>query len=75
MAGSERQFPDTSTATHAGDYGEAYPGSYRVYEMGTRGVRVPMREIRLSGGQPPLRVYSHLFIKFFFRQKRWTLKY
>ncbi len=41
-----------------GDYGEAFPGSFRVYEEGNGGIRVPFREIRLSGGEPPLRVYD-----------------
>jgi phosphomethylpyrimidine synthase len=40
------------------DYGEAFPNSTKVYIEGTRGVRVPMREIALSGGEPPLRVYD-----------------
>ncbi|HEX5725564.1 MAG TPA: phosphomethylpyrimidine synthase ThiC, partial [Longimicrobiaceae bacterium] len=42
----------------AGDYGEAFPNSRKVYVEGRRGVRVPMREIALSGGEPPLRVYD-----------------
>src|SRR5690606_21370266 len=40
------------------DFDSAYPGSRRVYVEGERGVRVPMREISLSGGEPPLRVYD-----------------
>ena len=32
--------------------------STKVYVEGPRGVRVPMREIALSGGEPPLRVYD-----------------
>jgi len=40
-------------------YREAYPGSRRVFVEGTREhVRVPFREIELSGGEPPLRVYD-----------------
>ncbi|HYC31433.1 MAG TPA: phosphomethylpyrimidine synthase ThiC [Gemmatimonadales bacterium] len=39
-------------------FGEAFPNSTRVYVEGSRGVRVPMREIALSGGEPPLRVYD-----------------
>jgi phosphomethylpyrimidine synthase len=39
-------------------YAEAFPRSTKVYIEGTRGVRVPMREIALSGGEPPLRVYD-----------------
>jgi len=40
------------------DYPGAFPNSKRVYVEGSRGVRVPMREIHLSGGEPPLRVYD-----------------
>jgi phosphomethylpyrimidine synthase len=37
---------------------EAFPNSTKIYLEGSRGVRVPMREIALSGGEPPLRVYD-----------------
>ncbi len=37
---------------------EAFPNSRKVYLEGTRGIAVPMREIALSGGEPPLRVYD-----------------
>jgi phosphomethylpyrimidine synthase len=40
------------------DFEEAFPGSRRVHIEGSRGIRVPMREIALSGGEPPLRVYD-----------------
>jgi len=40
------------------DFDRAFPNSHRVYVEGSRGVRVPMREISLSGGEPPLRVYD-----------------
>jgi len=40
------------------DYPDAFPNSHKVHVQGTRGVRVPMREITLSGGEPPLRVYD-----------------
>ncbi len=40
------------------DYGEVFPRSRKVYLEGPNGVRVPMREIALSGGEPPLRVYD-----------------
>ncbi|MEK6598252.1 MAG: phosphomethylpyrimidine synthase ThiC, partial [Gemmatimonadota bacterium] len=43
---------------HGADYGEAFPNSRKVYLEGRHGVRVPMREIGLSGGEPPLRVYD-----------------
>jgi phosphomethylpyrimidine synthase len=39
-------------------YAEAFPRSTKAYVEGMRGVRVPMREIALSGGEPPLRVYD-----------------
>src|SRR5438105_5859295 len=40
------------------DWPDAYPNSTRVYADGPNSLRVPMREIRLSGGEPPLRVYD-----------------
>ena len=40
------------------DYPGAYPNSKKVYVEGTRGIAVPVREIHLSGGEPPLRVYD-----------------
>jgi len=45
-------------APSAGDYGGAFPSSRKVYVEGRHGIRVPMREISLSGGEPPLRVYD-----------------
>src|SRR5437868_473637 len=36
----------------------AFPNSSKVYAGGRHGIRVPMREIALSGGEPPLRVYD-----------------
>src|SRR5437667_887991 len=42
----------------ASDYGDNFPNSRRVYVEGPGGVRVPFREIALSGGEPPLRVYD-----------------
>jgi phosphomethylpyrimidine synthase len=41
-----------------GDFAHAFPNSRKVYVEGRRGIRVPMREIALSGGEPPLRVYD-----------------
>jgi phosphomethylpyrimidine synthase len=41
-----------------GDYGDAFPNSAKVYVEGPHGIRVPMREIALSGGEAPLRVYD-----------------
>ena len=40
------------------DYGEAYPNSRKVSVPGPGGIRVPMREISLSGGEPAFRVYD-----------------
>ncbi len=37
---------------------DAFPNSRKIYVEGRHGVRVPMREIALSGGEPPLRVYD-----------------
>jgi phosphomethylpyrimidine synthase len=41
----------------AGAFASAFPNSRKVYLDG-RGVRVPLREIALSGTEPPLRVYD-----------------
>ena len=40
------------------DYGDNFPRSSKVYQEGPLGIRVPFREIALSGGDPPLRVYD-----------------
>src|SRR5262249_9120518 len=40
------------------DFSTAFPNSQKVYVEGEQGVRVPMREIALSGGESPLRVYD-----------------
>jgi phosphomethylpyrimidine synthase len=37
---------------------DAFPGSTKVHLPGPRGIHVPVREITLSGGEPPLRVYD-----------------
>jgi phosphomethylpyrimidine synthase len=37
---------------------DCFPASRKVFVDGPLGVRVPMREIELSGGEPPLRVYD-----------------
>lgn len=39
-------------------FSEAFPKSTKMYLEGSRGVRVPVREIGLSGGEPPLQVYD-----------------
>jgi phosphomethylpyrimidine synthase len=51
----DRARPEPSAAA---DYGDAFPASRKVYVEGRHGIRVPMREIVLSGGEPPLRVYD-----------------
>jgi ThiC-associated domain len=47
---------------HASDFASAFPNSSKVMLEQTTAagvtVRVPMREIALSGGEPPLRVYD-----------------
>lgn len=67
MDGGKRTNSHASSAQHrtrqntpltAGDIASAYPGSRKVYVNGPHGIRVPMREITLSGGNPPLRVYD-----------------
>ena len=40
------------------EFGTAYPNSRKIYVDGPQGVQVPMREIALSGGEAPLRVYD-----------------
>ncbi len=44
------------TQSTEGDYGVAFPHSRKVFVEGRHNVRVPMREIELAGGEPPLRV-------------------
>jgi hypothetical protein len=40
------------------EFDRAFPHSTKVHVEGPQDVRVPMREIALSGGEPPLRVYD-----------------
>ena len=42
---------------HTSDYDDAYPNSRKVY-VGDGRVRVPMREVSLSAGEPPVRLYD-----------------
>ena len=60
--GAPRVVPRTRVSSHTEDVGTDYPGAFpnskRVYLEGSRGIRVPMREIHLSGGEPALRVYD-----------------
>ena len=53
---AQRSSPGTTPPAEG--YAEAFPNSTKVYLEGPRGVRVPVREIALSGGEPPLRVYD-----------------
>ena len=45
------------SSTLVNGFADAFPGSRKVLVSGDR-VRVPVREITLSGGEPPLRVYD-----------------
>jgi phosphomethylpyrimidine synthase len=47
----------TTTLT-SDSFEHAFPGSRKAHLEGPRGIRVPVREIVLSGGEPPLRVYD-----------------
>ena len=49
--------PAASPPSVESRFTEAFPNSRKVYAEGGR-VRVPMREIALSGGEAPLRVYD-----------------
>ncbi|MDX2182918.1 MAG: phosphomethylpyrimidine synthase ThiC [Gemmatimonadaceae bacterium] len=50
---------DTSaTVAAASTFAEAFPNSQKVYIGEDKGLAVPMREIALSGGEAPLRVYD-----------------
>src|SRR3954462_4319602 len=53
-----KQKPKPAGSPVSGDYADAFPNSQKVYVEGPAGIRVPMREIVLSGGEPPLRVYD-----------------
>jgi phosphomethylpyrimidine synthase len=47
----------TSSPASTIDFSAAFPNSRKVY-VDQHGVRVPVREISLSGGEPPLNVYD-----------------
>jgi len=61
---TRRKLPQTTrvvkpaVAATADSFAASFPNSRKVYVDGARGVRVPMREIGLSGSEPPLRVYD-----------------
>src|SRR5438445_1710948 len=40
------------------DFSTAFPNSRKTYVDGPQSVRVPMREIALGAGEPPLKVYD-----------------
>ena len=50
----------SSSSRRGSDFGSAFPNSCKIHVPGdgTHGVQVPMREITLSGGEPPMRVYD-----------------
>ncbi len=51
--------PNTATARPPLlSFEEAYPNSRKIHVDGPRGIRVPFREVTLSGGEPPLRLYD-----------------
>ncbi len=47
-----------SPTSWEGDYGMHFPNSRKIHVEGRQGVRVPMRQISLAGGEPPLTVYD-----------------
>ncbi len=49
---------DPENAAAPANFESAYPKSRRVYIERDCGIRVPLREIALSGGEPPVRVYD-----------------
>ena len=57
QSGEDRSPPSRPGASPP-PYRGVFPNSTKVYLEGPRGVRVPMREIALAGGEPPLRVYD-----------------
>ena len=55
----------TPEITAPGDYAGAFPNSFRVHDEssletphGPLAIRVPMREVRLTGGEPAVRLYD-----------------
>jgi phosphomethylpyrimidine synthase len=49
---------DFASTGSGSEYGDSFPASRKVYLKGPRDIRVPMREISLSGGEDPVRVYD-----------------
>ncbi len=46
------------TPAPTSQFTDSYPSSRKIHVEGPNGLRVPMREIALSGGEPPFRVYD-----------------
>ncbi|HET7023713.1 MAG TPA: phosphomethylpyrimidine synthase ThiC [Gemmatimonadales bacterium] len=56
---ADRPHSDAQNGRPSGSsFEEAFPGSRKVHVDGPHGIRVPVREISLSGREPPLRVYD-----------------
>jgi phosphomethylpyrimidine synthase len=49
---------ESATVASSSTFAEAFPNSRKVYIGEAHGLAVPMREIALSGGEAPLRVYD-----------------
>ena len=49
--------PVSRPSRESSDYGDAYPNARKIY-VGDGRVRVPMREVALSGGEPAMQLYD-----------------
>ena len=49
--------PSSPSTRQVSDYGDAYPNSRKVFVEAGR-IRVPMREVSLSGGESPVLLYD-----------------
>ena len=56
-APSSSSSSSSSSSEQTSDYGDAYPNSRKVY-VGAGRVRVPAREVTLSDGESPVRLYD-----------------
>ncbi len=54
--GSSRPQNGSVDTEAAAEYGGNFPNSRKAYLSGSRGIRVPIREITLAGGEEPVRV-------------------
>ncbi|MEX2281346.1 MAG: phosphomethylpyrimidine synthase ThiC [Gemmatimonadota bacterium] len=52
------QIADRGSQAEIRGFSDAFPNSSKVHLDGPQGLRVPMREISLTGGEPPLTVYD-----------------